>query len=96
MWGSFFEGLGTALIQIAIGIVLSIGSGVVGYAIGIRKSAKQKQTAGNNSRQVQIADLSDSLSQKAKNIDKDTTINQVQKAGDDSIQFQVGEDKNVR
>lgn len=47
----FFEGLGTALIGLLIG---ATGGGAVGYRIGINKSIRQKQKAGNNAQQTQI------------------------------------------
>ena len=46
----FFNGLGTALIGILIG---AISGGVVGYRIGIKKSFRQYQKAGNNAQQIQ-------------------------------------------
>ena len=49
----FFSGLGTALIGLLIG---TIGGGVVGYRIGIKKSFRQQQKAGNNATQIQIGE----------------------------------------
>jgi Na+/glutamate symporter len=46
-----FNGLGTALIGLIIGVA---GGGAVGYHIGIKKNIKQSQKAGDNSQQVQI------------------------------------------
>lgn len=43
----FFNGLGTALIGLVIG-------GTVGYRIGIKKSIRQKQKAGDNAQQMQV------------------------------------------
>jgi Na+/glutamate symporter len=50
----FFNGLGTALIGLLIG---AIGGGVVGYRIGIKKSFRQYQKAGNNAKQIQIGEI---------------------------------------
>lgn len=47
----FFDGLGTSLISLLIGL---IGGGAVGYRIGINKSVKQKQKAKDNATQIQI------------------------------------------
>lgn len=49
----FFDGLGTAIITLIIGLITG---GTVGYRIGIKKSYKvnQKQKAGNNSSQIQV------------------------------------------
>jgi Na+/glutamate symporter len=49
----FFNGLGTALIGLLIGVV---GGGAVGYRIGIKKSNQQNQKAGNNAKQIQIGE----------------------------------------
>nr|WP_315212301.1 hypothetical protein [uncultured Flavobacterium sp.] len=48
-----FDGLGTAIITLIIGLLTG---GTVGYRIGIKKSYKvnQKQTAGDNSSQIQV------------------------------------------
>lgn len=48
-----FDGLGTAIITLIIGILTG---GTVGYRIGIKKSYKvnQKQTGGDNSSQIQV------------------------------------------
>ena len=47
----FFEGLGTALIGLLIGLA---GGGAVGYKIGIKKSTQQKQKAKDNVTQMQV------------------------------------------
>ena len=47
----FFEGLGTTLVTLLIGLA---GGGAVGYRIGIKKSTQQKQKAKNNATQIQI------------------------------------------
>ncbi|MCT3719886.1 hypothetical protein [Elizabethkingia anophelis] len=47
----FFDGLGTSLITLIIGL---LGGGVTGYKIGIKKNIKQSQKAGNNSSQIQV------------------------------------------
>ncbi|KAA6318884.1 hypothetical protein EZS27_031157 [termite gut metagenome] len=47
----FFEGLGTALIGLVIGIT---GGGAIGYRIGIKKNIHQKQKAKDNATQIQV------------------------------------------
>lgn len=48
----FFEGLGTAIISLIIGIFTG---GAIGYRIGIKKNISiQKQKARDNSTQVQV------------------------------------------
>ncbi|WP_164723265.1 hypothetical protein [Chryseobacterium aureum] len=47
----FFDGLGTSLITLIIGL---LGGSAIGYKIGIKKSIKQIQKAGNNSSQMQV------------------------------------------
>jgi Na+/glutamate symporter len=46
-----FNGLGTALVGLVIGIFTG---GAVGYRIGVSKNIKQYQKAGDNANQVQI------------------------------------------
>lgn len=46
-----FDGVGTEIISLIIGLLTGAG---VGYRIGIKSSVKQKQIAGNNSSQIQI------------------------------------------
>lgn len=49
----FFDGLGTAIITLIIGL---ISGGAVGYRVGIKKTNKinQKQTAEDNASQIQV------------------------------------------
>ena len=47
----FFDGLGTSLITLVIGLVTG---GAVGYKIGIKNTINQKQSAGDNSNQTQV------------------------------------------
>ena len=47
----FFDGLGTSLVSLIIGL---LGGSAVGYRIGIKKSVRQNQKAGNNSSQIQV------------------------------------------
>lgn len=47
----FFDGLGTSIVTLVVGL---IGGGAAGYRIGIKKSVKQSQSAGDNSSQIQV------------------------------------------
>lgn len=47
----FFDGLGTSLITLVIGLFTG---GAVGYKIGIKNTINQKQSAGDNSTQTQV------------------------------------------
>jgi|LSQX01.3.fsa_nt_gb Na+/glutamate symporter len=49
----FFEGLGTALISLILGLLTG---GTIGYRISIKKTIKvnQKQKAGDNASQIQV------------------------------------------
>lgn len=49
----FFDGIGTAIITLIVGLFTG---GAVGYRVGIKKTNKinQKQKAGNNASQIQV------------------------------------------
>lgn len=49
-----FDGIGTELISMIIGTVLG---GTAGYKIGSKNKIKQKQNAGDNSKQIQIGSV---------------------------------------
>ena len=49
-----FDGIGTELISLIIGAVLG---GAAGYKIGSKNKIKQKQNAGDNSKQIQIGSV---------------------------------------
>lgn len=85
-----FDGIGTEIISIIISLIVgSIGGGAIGYKFGIKRNSKQKQVAGNDSKQRQelkigVNDIG-TVSSKNK-----STIKQSQKAGDNAIQTQIG------
>lgn len=82
-WSWFFDGIGTEIIAIIVGLLLG---GIVVYKVVIKSKSKQVQKAGNNSKQTQIYEVgSSSESQKTK-----ANLNQKQVAGDDSEQVQTG------
>lgn len=82
----FFDGIGTELVSLIIG---AIGGGAVGYKVGIRRTAVQKQVAGDHAKQTQKAKMGkDNI---RINLSKSrTSIKQSQKAGNNAVQTQVG------
>lgn len=49
-----FDGIGTELVSLIIGAVVG---GATGYKIGTKNRIKQKQKAGDNSKQIQIGSV---------------------------------------
>lgn len=49
-----FDGIGTELVSLIIGAVVG---GATGYKIGSKNKIKQKQNAGDNSKQIQIGSV---------------------------------------
>lgn len=88
-----FDGIGTELISLAVGLILGAVGGVQGYKIKLKHASRQKQVGGNGAKQLQKininSDNSDTVSVKKKK-----TVNQYQKSGKNSIQIQVGEIEN--
>lgn len=87
-----FDGVGTELISLVVGIITG---GFTGYKIGIKKSGKQTQIAksGSKQRQEMIADNNATIEGKSK---VQNSIIQTQKAGRNSEQVQIGGVKNGR
>lgn len=85
-----FDGIGTQLISIVISLILgSIGGGVIGYRIGIKKTVNQKQFARDESMQKQEIKIGDSNVEKTPSKSR-TSIRQIQKAGNNADQVQIG------
>lgn len=82
----FFDGIGTELISLIIGLV---GGGAAGYYVAIKRKGKQVQKAGRNSRQHQeiVIGTNSTRLKPGKKVD---SIKQVQTAGDCSEQVQIG------
>lgn len=57
------DGIGTELISLIIGAVVG---GTAGYKIGSKNKIKQKQKAGDNSKQIQIGSVINNGDQQAK------------------------------
>lgn len=85
-----FDGIGTEIVSIVVSLIIgALGGGAVGYKIGIKRTAIQKQSAGNDSEQKQELYIGEIGS--VTNVSKNTTgLKQVQKAGDGSVQTQIG------
>lgn len=49
-----FDGIGTELISLLVGAIFG---GAAGYKIGSKNKIKQKQTAGDDSKQIQIGSV---------------------------------------
>ena len=49
-----FDGIGTAFVSAIVGLIIG---GVGGYYIGVRKTNKMKQKAGNHANQTQIGEI---------------------------------------
>lgn len=89
----FFDGLGTELISLFIG---AIGGGVIGYRVGKQRNKNvQKQYAGERSDQYQEGEQILKDFHHSSEVDNKSVLHQTQKAGDESIQKQVGRQKNV-
>lgn len=91
-----FDGIGTEIISIITGLIVgALGGGAVGYRIGVKRTAKQKQIAGDESEQRQELKVgtpnigSGSVKLKA-------AIRQSQKAGNNATQTQIGGIDDVR
>lgn len=85
-----FDGIGTEIVGIVISLIIgAIGGGAVGYKIGIKQTLSQKQSAGDDSEQRQELQIGKNgvgtNSSKSK-----TNLKQSQKAGNGSVQTQIG------
>lgn len=49
-----FDGIGTAIVSLILSFIVG---GISGYNIGIKKSNKMKQKAGDNAIQTQIGEI---------------------------------------
>lgn len=82
----FFDGIGTELVSLIIG---AIGGGAIGYKVGIKRTAGQKQVAGDDSEQTQEIKMGKNDVKNNPSKSK-TSIKQSQKAGNNAVQTQVG------
>lgn len=88
----FFDGIGTELVSLIIG---AIGGGAVGYKVGIKRTAVQKQVAGDNSEQSQEIKMGKNAVRNSPSKSK-TSIRQSQTAGNNAVQTQVGGTRDER
>lgn len=86
-----FEGIGTEIISLIIGLVVG---GIGGFAIGKRTKSKQMQTAGDSSKQKQTFSVDNGVIDNSKKNKETSTIVQKQKAGNNSEQVQTGSVKH--
>lgn len=86
----FFDGIGTEIIGIIISLIIgALGGGAVGYKIGIKRTVKQKQNAGDDTEQKQEFHIEGNRVGK-KSLKNTTNIKQFQKAGKNAVQTQIG------
>lgn len=82
----FFDGIGTEIISLIIGVILGGG---VGYKVGIKRTTSQKQVAGDNSKQRQEMKIGkDNIGNSS--LTNKTSVKQSQRAGKDTVQIQIG------
>lgn len=89
----FFDGLGTEVVSILIGLIFGAGvGGVAGYKIGINKNIlRQMQKAGTDSKQKQRGKSIVGVSRDDLNVESSSSqIKQNQKAGNGAVQTQIG------
>ena len=85
-----FDGIGSEIIGIVISLIIgALGGGAVGYRIGIKRTAKQKQTAGDGANQKQELHIRKS-DVKENSYKSKTNVKQIQKAGNNAVQTQIG------
>lgn len=86
MWYEWiFSGIGTTILSGIGGIIIgSIG----GYQIGIRGQGKQVQKAKDGTKQQQEMEVQ--AKNTAKKVKSENSIKQIQKAGNNSEQIQIG------
>lgn len=86
---TIFDGIGTEIIGIIISLIIgAVGGGIAGYKIGVKRSSKQKQVAGANSKQRQELRV-DGTAEGNDSVKLSEKVSQCQKAGDGSIQTQI-------
>ena len=85
-----FDGIGTEIIGIVISLIIGVlGSGTVVYKIGIKRTANQKQTARDDAEQKQEFYIYKSDVKENSSKSK-TNLKQIQKAGNNAVQTQIG------
>lgn len=84
-----FSGIGTEIVSLLIGLLV----GFSGYKIIKKKKCVQKQFAKDNANQRQEMEINstDNLKKSEKN---NVNLKQIQKAGNNSVQVQIGRINN--
>lgn len=88
-----FEGIGTEIIAAIIGLIIG---GIGGFAIGRHTTSKQKQKAGDSSKQKQAFTVDNGIIENSKHNKEKNTLVQKQEAGNNSEQIQTGSVKHGR
>ena len=88
-----FEGIGTEIIAAIIGMIIG---GIGGFAIGKHTTSKQKQKAGDSSKQTQAFTVDNGDAKNSKHNKEKSTLVQKQEAGNCSEQIQTGSVKHGR
>lgn len=83
-----FSGIGT---QIVTSIVAFLAGGAIGYRIRDKQIGKQKQIAGHSSNQRQEIHVESNIKKVIDEKESHQVVDQIQKAGDNSTQVQIGE-----
>lgn len=81
----FFDGLGTEIVSLLIG---GIAGSAIGYKVGVNKSIKQSQSAGDDARQTQTANITSGKDEETATADN--SIKQCQEASNHAVQVQTG------
>lgn len=89
----FFDGLGTEILSVVIGLIIG---GIGGFAIGRITKSRQIQKAGNEAKQQQEQVVENERSKGKKAASSKSSIYQKQVAGDNAEQIQTGSVKNGR
>lgn len=97
MMSEIFDGIGTEIIGIILTFLIgAFGGGVIGYKIGIKRSAKQKQIAGESSKQRQELHIDEKTKIENESLNYKSGIKQIQRAGNNANQTQIGGIKDDR
>ena len=89
----FFDGIGTEIALLVLGLLIGGGGG---YFLGLKVKSRQYQKASNNSKQKQIITISNETNHKTKKVKDESYINQTQISKDKAKQVQIGEIKNEK
>lgn len=86
----FFDGIGTEIVSSIVSLIIgAIGGGAIGYKVGIKRTAVQKQVAGDGSEQRQELKIGKNNSRNRSSKSK-TSVRQSQEAGNNAVQIQIG------